>query len=261
MLRVLICDDEPLALERLRDLLGRCDDIEIVAASTDGHAAVEQIAACGPDAVFLDIEMPRLDGFDVIERIAQGPATDQMPPLVVFVSAYPRFAVHAFETGALDFLTKPVRFARLELTIARLRQALLDRSGRRRLAELASQIDTLRQERHATAGHDRHLWVQRRGETVRVDLDSLDWIHAEGEYVRLHRGDTSFLHRDLISTVATRVDPARFFRVHRSYIVNGDRIEAIRRTRTGGLTVVLTGGVLIPVGRSYRDTARQFMRR
>lgn len=255
MIRLFLCDDEPLALGRLSNMLARIDDIEIVGTAGDGQSALDSIEATQPDAVLLDIEMPSLDGFDVIEELARrGMAT----PLIVFVTAYPQFAAHAFDTGAIDFLTKPVRMGRLETAVERVRRAMADREARDRLAELAQQVQTLREKRGRDFHIGNYLWVQRRGETVRLDLDLVDWVRAEGEYVRLHIGEASYLHREPISVLMTRLDARRFIRIHRSFIVNHERIHSVRRRATGGYKLVV-GDQELPVGRSYRVKLHQII--
>lgn len=255
MIRLLLCDDEPLAIERLRDLVGRVADAEVVGTATDGRAALTAVAELRPDAVLLDIEMPALDGFDVVEALAQDGAH---APLIVFVTAYPQFAAHAFDTGAIDFLTKPVRLARLDVAIDRIRRALGERESAARLADLARQVEQLRAERHGGGAQTgaAHLWVQRRGENVRIDLAQVDRVQSEGEYVRIYHGDGSYLHREPISSLIDRFDPQRFVRIHRSHIVNRDRVASIRRRPAGGYTIVTSGGELLPVGRNYRAVVR-----
>ena len=254
MIRLLICDDEPLAVERLRDLVGRVADTEVVGTATDGRAALAAVAELAPDAVLLDVEMPALDGFDVVEALAKagGPT-----PLIVFVTAYPQFAAHAFDTGAIDFLTKPVRLARLDTAIERVRRAIGDRDAAARLIELARQIEALRgQAGGGDSAGGGHLWVQRRGENVRIDLGQVDRVQSEGEYVRIFHGATSYLHREPISSLIARFDPVRFVRIHRSHIVNRDRVASIRRRPAGGYTIVTDAGDLLPVGRNYRTVVR-----
>lgn len=248
MIRIVLCDDEPLALDRLAALVGRIEGVEIAGTASNGVAAVELIRTVEPQVVFLDIEMPGLDGFDVVEEVAR---SDGPAPLIVFVTAYPQFAAHAFDTGAIDFLTKPVRLGRLEIAMARIRHAIADRDAQTRLADLAAQLQSLREERNNDLRISHHLWVQRRGETVRVDLDQVDWVRAEGEYVRLHVNDASYLHREPISAILLRFDPRRFLRIHRSYIVNRDRVVAVRRRTAGGYKLLLDGELELPVGRSY----------
>lgn len=256
MIRFLICDDEPLAVERLRDLVGRVDGADVAGTATDGRTAIAEVERLAPDAVLLDIEMPALDGFDVVEALAKagGPT-----PLIVFVTAYPNFAAHAFDTGAIDFLTKPVRLARLDTAVERVRRAIEDREAATRLADLARQIDALRAEQSGVGGASGHLWVQRRGENLRLDLSHVDRVQSEGEYVRIFQGDASYLHREPISSLIERFDPTRFVRIHRSHIVNRDRVASIRRRPAGGYTIVTDRGEELPVGRNYRTVVRDLV--
>ncbi|MGK6318209.1 LytR/AlgR family response regulator transcription factor [Sphingomonas sp. DT-204] len=258
MIRLLLCDDEPLAIERLRDLAARIPDVEVVGVASNGRAALDAIAELAPDVAMLDVEMPALDGFDVVEALALagGPS-----PLIVFVTAYPQFAAHAFDSGAIDFLTKPVRLARLETAIERVRRAIEDRSAAARLVDLARQLEVLRAERHSDSGESGYLWVQRRGESVRIALGEVDRVQAEGEYVRLYHGAVSYLHREPISSLIERFDPARFLRIHRSHIVNRDRVASIRRRPAGGYTIVTVDGEQLPVGRNYRAVVRDLVGR
>lgn len=256
MIRLLLCDDELLAVQRLQDLLARIEGVEVVGTSTNGTAALADIAALSPDAVLLDIEMPALDGFDVVEELARA---GESAPLIVFVTAYPHFAATAFETGAIDFLTKPIRLGRLQIAIDRVRRSIEDRSARTRLQELAGQLDALRHERAGDLAEQRHIWVQRRGETVRVDLDRVDWVAAEGEYVRLYLGDANYLHRESLTALLDQLDAQRFSRIHRSYIVNRDRISSVRRLATGSYQLTTDVGNKLPVGRSYRRVVRDMI--
>ena len=251
MLRVLICDDEPLALDRLSDLLGQCPAVELVGAFQSGHEALDNLACLGPDLVMLDIEMPRLDGFDVVEALLRRPWPDaEQVPLICFVTAYPQFASDAFESGALDFLSKPVRLARLEKTIERARAALEQREAVRRLKELSEQLDSLRLTSRPDEG--RALWIHKSGEMIRLDMANIDWLEAEGEYVRLHAAERSYLYRGTLSALADEFSPLGFVRIHRSSVINRERLTVVRRTRGGGMKVVLRSGVELPVGRRYR---------
>ncbi|HEX5184156.1 MAG TPA: LytTR family DNA-binding domain-containing protein [Allosphingosinicella sp.] len=256
MIRILLVDDEPLAVQRIAGLLRQIEDIEIAGTADGGEAAVEQARLLDPDAILLDIEMPIVDGFDVAERIAHG----EMPkPFIIFVTAFPNFAAPAFDSGAIDFLTKPVRLSRLETAIARLREAIVGRSAKERLRELTAQLDGFRQQRDGRQSGD-HLWVHGRGEAVRVDLDRLEWVAAEGEYVRLHIGGASYLHREALTTLMERLDPDRFIRIHRSYAVDRGRVVSVRRRATGSYQLQTDAGRTLPVGRSYRAAVREMMR-
>lgn len=249
-LRVLVVDDEPLALERLSTLLERCADVELVGELRSGGEALDRIHVLRPDLLLLDIDMPRFDGLDVVEALLRRDWPEDRPvPLVSFVTAHPQFASAAFESGVLDFLCKPVRLARLEKTIERARLALEQRETASRLKELSDRLGELRR----TRSDDRSLWVHQRGGGVRLDIGSLDWLQAEGEYVRLHVGERSYLTRSPITTLAAELAGFGFVRIHRSVVVNQERLRAIRRMRSGAVTAVLSNSVELPVGRKFRQ--------
>lgn len=249
---LLISDDEPLAVSRLVELVRRMDDVTLVGEASDGQETLELIKELNPNIVLLDIEMPILDGFDVIEHLSASlEQTSRNIPLVIFITAYPQFAVRAFETGALDFIPKPVRYTRLVEAIDRARSAYADREARQRLALLGKTLDQLRQERSQVVDDDHYLWVPRHGEVVRVDCDSIDWIKAEGEYVRLYCDQTSYLYRQMIGDFVASNASIGFLRVHRSAAINVARITAIRRNTNGGRILRLSTGDEVPVGRKY----------
>ena len=255
MVRVLICDDEPLALDRLSDLLRECPTVELVGAFQSGHEVLENIESLHPDLIMLDIEMPRLDGFDVVEALLRRSWPDpETVPLICFVTAYPQFATEAFESGALDFLSKPVRLRRLERTIARAAAALEQREAVIRLRELSAQLEALR--RSSRPEEERSLWIHRSGELIRLDIAGLDWLQAEGEYVRLYAGERSYLFRASISAMAEQLSPHGFVRIHRSAVINADRLTAVRLARGGGMKASLSSGVELRVGRTFRDKVR-----
>ena len=253
-LRVLVVDDEQIALDRLSDLLAQIPAVEIVGAAKTGDEAVAQIARMQPHLVFLDVEMPKMDGFDVIESLGPRLADRHVPaPLFSFVTAYPQFATEAFDTGALDFLCKPVRLSRLERTIERARTALNEREAARRLNQLSTQLEELSQAR--VAAQDRSLWLQHRGEAVRVTVADVDWIEADGEYVKVHVDERSFLLRSSIRAMAEQLADHGFVQIHRSSLINRDRMQAMRWTRTG-MRVLLDSGTELSVGRKYRNAVR-----
>lgn len=255
-LRVLMCDDEPLALDRLADLIAQCEGVALIGQALTGQELLEQIQASAPDLVLLDIEMPRLDGFDLVEALSRVDwPEDATPPLIVFVTAHPEMAVHAFESGALDFISKPVRLNRLEQAFGRARQAAAQREAGRRLRELSSQLDALKRAR-AGLEEDRHIWVHRGAETMRLEVGRVDWVAAEGEYVRIHAGRDSYLERGSMAETAALLEPFGFARVHRSAIVNPERVASVERKRWGDLVLHLTTGASVPVGKTYRDVAR-----
>ena len=186
-MRVLLVDDEPLALRRLEILLSRRPWVDVVAAVRDGQAAIRAARELNPDVVFLDIQMPQLDGFEVAALLSEGNR-----PEIIFVTAYETHAVRAFEAAAIDYLLKPVEMERLDEALGRVRTHLASRDANARADELEALVHTLR-------GHDgdRHpdLWIRDRRGRVRLEKTRIDWVEAEGDYVRIHSGARSWLMR------------------------------------------------------------------
>lgn len=254
-LRVMVIDDEPVAVERLRDLLQRIEEVEVVGGHISPQAALDQMQETRPDLILLDVEMPKIDGFDFVEALAKHRwLTADSTPCIGFVTAYPQFATDAFDTGALDFLCKPVRLSRLEKTIARARRTIAERQALADLNALEGQLDDLRKSRETPS--EPTLWIHQRGQMVRIPVESLDWAQAEGEYVRLHVRDQTFLLRSSISALAERLSGAGFIRIHRSTLINQSRLEAVLSSRAGMVAKLLDGGEL-RVGRKYRPAVRR----
>ena len=252
-MRVFICDDEPLAISRLAGLLERIPGVTMIGSATSGAEAVAAIERDRPDLILLDVEMPEVDGFDVVEELARQQQPDPAVPLVAFVTAFRRFAPQAFDSGAIDFLSKPVRRSRLATTIERARQAISGREAHRRLLDLEKMLGALRD---GDPPRNSHLWVQRRGELIRVDLNKVDRVAAEGAYIRLHIEGVSFLHREPIGSIESRLDPGRFIRVHRSHVVRLDRVASIHRNLHGASQLNLLDGTRLPLGRKFAKAAR-----
>jgi DNA-binding LytR/AlgR family response regulator len=253
MLRVLIVDDEPLARRRLEILLREQPDVELVGAAADGIAARKLIAERGPDVVLLDIKMPGLTGLEVLDAL--GPAA----PIVIFVTAFDRFALDAFDRAAFDYLLKPVEPARLAASLARARATLAERAAAERVGELEEILRNLRSGPAPSApgapgapggDFDREIWIQERGGRTSVPVAAIDWVAAERDYVRIHTHARSFLIRQSIGALAGRLDPAVFVRVHRSSLVRRDRIVRIRHAGGRG-SIVLTTGAEIAVSRRH----------
>jgi DNA-binding LytR/AlgR family response regulator len=257
-LRVLMCDDEPLALDRLATLLKQCPGVDLVGSVLSGRDLLAEVERLAPDLILLDIEMPQLDGFDVVEALARMSWPAAAPPLVIFVTAHPEFAVNAFDSGALDFISKPVRLSRLERALQRAAAAAAQREARRRLQDLSGQLDLLKRMR-AEAGED-HIWVRRGPDTLRLEIGEVDWIGAEGEYVRFHVGDDSFLERGSLTDALARFEPFGFIRIHRSAIVNPDRIASIEKTPWAGLALRLRNGAQLRVSKKFRAAVRELTR-
>ncbi len=235
----MIVDDEPLARRRVRSLLATDADIEIVGECGDGHSAIATLLQTKPDLLFLDVQMPELDGFDVLQRV---PA--ELTPLTIFVTAYDRYAVKAFEAHAADYLLKPFKRERFFEAVHRAKEQL--QAARPDYAEKLS--DLLLQ----LKGGQQRLAVKSAGRTVLLRMDEIDWIEAAANYVRLHVAATEYVVRDAIGAFEKRLPADKFVRIHRSLIVNVDRIRELEPCNGSEFIVVLRNGKELPLGRSYR---------
>lgn len=245
MIRVLIVDDEPAARRGLMRHISSVEDLTVVGECTNGREAVASIAELEPDLVFLDIEMPELGGFEVVESIGIAAA-----PAIIFVTAYDEHAVRAFDVHAIDYVLKPVDRERLDLAIARARQRLGTRREERQ-ARIASAFRELGRE--AVATYPRRIAVKSAGVITLVDVREITHITAAGNYVELHTSAKTHLHRETIMNVEARLDPARFVRVSRSTIVSIDRIQQVRPTLNGDAVLILRDGTEIAASRRYRE--------
>ena len=243
-IRTLIVDDEPLARERLAGLLAAEPDIEILGQCRDGEEAVKAILEHTPDLVFLDIQMPQMNGFEVIEAVSA-----EKMPLVIFVTAHDQHALRAFQVRALDYLLKPFDRDRFHDALERARtQVQREDSGEigRRLLAL---VKDLRRDQPRT---DR-LVVKSGGRLFFLRADEIDWVEAAGNYVRLHVGSTSYLLRETMNAIEGRLDPEKFFRIHRCRIVNMERIQELQPWLNGEYAVMLRTGTRLTLSRGYRE--------
>src|SRR5262245_50948884 len=239
-LRTLIVDDEPLARERLRQLCRAERDLEVIADCGDGQAAVEAIESLHPDLVFMDVRMPGMDGFAVLEAVG----ADRFPA-VVFVTAYDEYAVRAFDVHAVDYLLKPVSRERFARAVERARSQSGEGVSEKLLALLG---DLRREERYLE-----RLLIRSGGRIVLVKVDDIDWIDGAGNYLKIHVGRDSYLLRHTMSGIEDRMDPRRFLRIHRSTIVNVDRIVELQTAYSGEYVAVLRNGTRLVISRSYRS--------
>ncbi|HEU4881666.1 MAG TPA: response regulator [Longimicrobium sp.] len=257
-LRTLIVDDEPLARDGIRMHLSREPDVEIVGEAADGVQAVEAIQALRPDLVFLDVQMPEVDGLEVVERI--GPAR---MPAVIFATAYHQHAVRAFELHAVDYLLKPVTEERIRNAMTRARLRLATRGEEELTTRLEALLEDLRA-LHARAGEPGEAasaprkyaaWISVAGRTSTqlVRVEDVDWFEAEGNYVRLHVGKVTHLIRSTLRAMGDQLDPATFIRIHRSTIVNVNRIREIQPWFGGDYIALLQDGRQLRVSRSHRE--------
>jgi two-component system LytT family response regulator len=234
MIRTLIVDDSPLVRDGIRLLLEAEKDIEIVGDAADGFEAAAAIERLTPDLTFLDVQMPGLDGFQVIERCAAVPMG-----AVIFVTAYDDYALRAFQANALGYVLKPIAPRMLQAPLQRARQVLASHS-----ASMRGQ-STDRRPLH-------RLVVKEQGRFVLIRPDEVDWIAAARDYVHLHTPERTFLVRTTISELDDSLDPKRFVRIHRSTMVNVDRIQEIRALPQGDYTVRLHDGTSLRMSRGYR---------
>jgi two-component system, LytTR family, response regulator len=250
-IRTVIAEDEPLARERLRTLLDGEPDIEVVAECGDGASALSTIRDEEPDLVFLDVNMPELDGFAVLEEL--GP---ERLPAVVFVTAYDQFAVQAFEAHAIDYILKPFDEERFRTAVSRARLALRARSTHDLDSRLAALLGDLRRPRYLE-----RLAIKSGGRIVFIRTEEIDWIGAEGNYARLHTGNRSHLLRETMSTLESKLDPDRFLRIHRSTIVNTESIAELEPLFQGDYVVILRDGTRLTSSRGYRTNLQALMNR
>ena len=247
--RVAIVDDEPLARESLRRLPVEDPEVEVVAECGDGRVAPRVLREARPDLVFLDVRMPGADGFEVLAAL---PPEER--PLVVFVTAFDRYALQAFEVHAVDYVLKPFDDERFRIALERAKETLRRErvvDAGRRLADLLEAVGPAAAARvRAEEASPRRIPVPHAGRVEFVDVDELVWVEAADQYVRLHTAEGAVhLLRDSLSALEERLDPARFLRVHRSAIVALDRVRRFERGPGGG-RVLVEGGAWIPVSRS-----------
>lgn len=265
-IRAIIVDDEPLAREGLRTLLEPDDEIEIVGECSDGRQAAQSIAGLEPDLVFLDIQMPEMNGFETLEALDEGSL-----PVVIFVTAYDEFALRAFEVHALDYVLKPFDDERVESAVVRAKERLRERRDSAFADRLARMLEERRAGDASTAAdggegrpgeaevrmeafddHLRRLVIKKAGRVFFLETRRIDWIEAADYYVRLHVGDDSHLLRATMKHMESSLDPRLFFRIHRSSIVNLKRIRELQPYFNGEYVVILQDGTKLKLSRSRR---------
>ncbi len=249
-IRAVIVDDEPLARRRIRSLLVEAEDVEVDAECENGREAIQAIEESPPDLLFLDIQMPEVDGFDVLQAIGVGRV-----PVVIFVTAYDQFALRAFEAHALDYLLKPFDDERFEAALQRARERIRQQQG----GDLDRGLRALLEEVRGDRGYLQRLVVPTGHRSVFIRTEEIDWIEAERNYISLHVGGRAYLLRENLSRIESALDPTTFCRIHRSTIVNIDRIQAVESLLGGEYLVVLHDGTKLTSGRSYRRNLHALM--
>lgn len=243
-IRALIVDDEPLARQRVRLLLGEEPDVDIVGESQDGFEAVDQIQATRPDLVFLDVQMPDRDGFEVLRRVPQA-----LLPVVIFTTAYDQHALRAFEVNALDYLLKPFKPARFKEAVQRARDLLANQHA----GVAARGLLALLGQTPAPAGQLTRLAVKTPGRVTFVELDQVQAIEAAGKYAVVHVGKQNHVLRETMASLESNLPPQRFLRISRSVIVNLDHIQELQPMFKGENLVVLKNGKRYPTTRPLRE--------
>lgn len=257
-LRIVIVDDEPLAIRGLTLELRRVPGVEIVGTAADGESGLKMIEELAPDVALLDVQMPRLDGLQMADALSSGDA-----PAIIFVTAFGHFAVAAFELNAVDYVLKPINAARLKSAIDRARTRLEQTTAAQRAAELSSVLEALRRDPanpFERSDVSRSLWLSDARGRRRLLMSSIDWLEAQRDYVRIHTESQSFVQRGTLADLSRKLDPGQFLRVHRSAIVNLEALTALERRGWGLVAARLRSGVEVPVGRSYLAALRERLR-
>ena len=251
-IRALIVDDEPLARRRIKSLLAHDQSVEVIGECSDGYKAITSISELTPDLVFLDVQMPAIDGFEVIKTIG----AEQMPT-VIFVTAYDQYALKAFEVNALDYLLKPFDRKRFQKTLERAKAMIRGLQNGNVNNQLLSLLGDLRREQKTP---DRFI-IKSGGRVVFLRVEEIDWMSTVGNYVRLQVGRDSHLMRETMTGMESKLDPVRFMRIHRSTIVNLDRIKEMQPWAKGEYVVILRDGTRLIMSRRYRERLNERLNR
>lgn len=243
-IRVLIVDDEPLARKRLRELLKDDSEVVIIGECANGAETISAVRELAPDLIFLDVQMPGLDGLAVSETLNGGQS-----PLLIFVTAYDQYAVRAFDVQAVDYLLKPFDRARFAQALQRAKERLREK----RRDDVNQQILGLLSEIKDKPQYLDRLVIKNNDRVFVLKTDEIDWIEAEGNYVRVHFGKQSSLIRETLTHLATQLDPRKFPRIHRSGLVNIDRIQELQPWSHRDWRIILRSGAELRLSRNYRD--------
>jgi two-component system LytT family response regulator len=250
-IRTIIVDDEPLARDSMRVLLERDSEIELVAECANGHEALQAIQEHVPDLLFLDVQMPEMDGFEMLARVK----TDYLP-VVIFVTAYDQHALRAFEVHALDYLLKSYSDDRFEAALRRAKEQIRQKKVNEISQRLVALLDSQKQEKAQTplepGTYLTRLVVKSGGRVFFLKTAEIDWIEAADYYVYLHVGGKSHLLRETMNALGKQLDPRKFQRVHRSTFVNLDRIRELQPHAHGDYTIILHDGTPLKLSRGYR---------
>jgi two-component system LytT family response regulator len=245
--RTLVIDDEPLAREHLRALFADEPEIDVIGEAAGGSAAIDLIRTTNPELVFLDVEMPGCNGFQVLRAVAP-----VHTPLVVFVTAYDAHAIHAFDVAAVDYLLKPVAEDRFRIAVRR----AVDRIRVGAPSNISAQLDALLE--RVPAAKPARIPIRADGGVTFVNLPDIDWIDARDDRIRLHIGKTTQVIRETMSQIESRL-PAEFVRIHRSVIVNVERVREVQPWAKGDYVLILHDGTKLTSGRTYRERVQTLL--
>ena len=261
-IRTIIVDDEKLAVQGLELRLEAFPDVEVIDTCANGREAIRKIKTEKPDLVFLDIQMPGFDGFSVVKGVME-----IEPPLFVFVTAYQEHAIRAFEANAGNYLMKPVDTDKLADTLDRVRTPLAEKRPAEEAEKLKNvlnevapdAVEGLAEGDDSVSRYEKLINVKDRGQIFRVDVDSIEHIEAAGDYMCIYTGDNSLILRETMKDLERRLDPRLFQRVHRSTIVNLDKVRQVKPHTNGECFLVLESNAQVKVSRSYRDVVARFV--
>jgi len=248
--RVVIADDEPLACRRISRMLRAHLDVEIMEVCRDGHEALEAIQKHNPDLLFLDIQMPNMDGFRLLKSLKQ-----EELPHVIFVTAYDQYAVDAFEVHAVDYLLKPFNRSRLDAALEHAR----DQISRNKTRNLDPGLIGILDEMNMQPRYRENLMLRVQGRVLFIKMKDIDWVEAEGKYVHIHTGQQSHLVRQQMNALEAELNPNRFARIHKSTIVNVERIHHLEELFHGDYRVVMVDGTQLTVSRRYRQNLHRIL--
>lgn len=241
---VLIVDDEPLARALISELLKKFPEFQVVGECSDGKDALKALKKKSPDLIFLDVQMPGLDGITFLEELG-----DDALPAIIFVTAYDQYAIRAFDFHAVDYLLKPFSQSRFEKALLRAKERILEQPSGEDITR--RQISSLLENYHDKAAPLKRLFLKERGKIVLLDPETINWIESDDKYIRLHTSEKKYLIRQSLNAVEAELDSHVFARVHRSYIVNLTRIQELHPMFNGEYVLVLNDGTKLTLSRNY----------
>ena len=248
-IRTIIVDDEPLACERISILLDDDEEVEVIKTCTDGNEAIKCINNESPGLVFLDVQMPEVNGFDVLNKINRNNF-----PVIVFVTAYDEYAVKAFEVNAVDYLLKPFKTDRFRETLKRAKKVISDSNKKELSKNVKNLIDSLNNE----GEYLQRLMVKSSDRYFFIKTEDIEWIESDGNYLRIYSGDKNYLIRGTLINMEKSLDPKVFFRVHRSVIINVNEVKELKKWFNGDYKIIMKNGKELSMSRNYKSLMQQF---